>query len=274
VFKEEKIMIRFVFIAFFLIALPPVSYAEELLLGTVETQKDGADLITVIQAPDRPSVFPEELVTIQSRIPGIDEIVESARGYVYATREGIFRVKITEGEPALGEEVVLLKEEFLNGSVSTDEDVWRRMGYKDLHERGFNKKKDHKVGAVCALAYMHAEGDEVEKNDRDAYVLFKYAATGFENPPPDCAAEYGMRLITGDMLNDPPQWDMDPDNGFYWVEYAAKKGSYLGMTFYATSLESLGDSDEAKKWFKKAIEIEPEKFKGAAQEVWDALRRR
>jgi len=45
------------------------------------------------------------------------------------------------------------------------------------------------------------------------------------------------------------------------------------MSFYAMSLETIGDSDEAAKWFKKAIEIEPEEHKGKAQQVWDAVRR-
>ena len=99
---------------------------------------DGSNLITLIQAPDRARVFPEELVKVHSRIPGIDEVVESAKGYVYATKKGVLQIKITEGEPALGEDVVLLQGEFLSASAPTDEEPWRRMGYDDLR-KGINK---------------------------------------------------------------------------------------------------------------------------------------
>ena len=259
-----------IFIFLIFILMPPPAHAEELLLGTVEAEMDGNSLVMVTQETDRPRVLPEELVKIQSHIPGIDEVVESAKGYVYATEKGAFQVKITEGEPALGEEVVLLQGEFLNGSAPPKEEPWRRMGYEDLR-KGINKPPN--VAALCVLGWMHTKGDEIEKNDYSAYVLFQYAAEAEDEASADCAAEYGIRLLTGDQVNDPPKWDINSEKGVHWVKYAAERGSYMGMSFYAMSLETLGDSDEAEKWFKKAIEIELEEHKGKAQELWDALRR-
>jgi len=247
--------------------MPSVPQAAELLLGTVEAEMDGQSLVTIIQEKDRPRVLPEELVKIQSQIPGIDEVVESAKGYVYGTAKGSFQVKITEGEPALGEEVILLRGEFLNGEAPIDENIWQRMGYEDLR-KGINKPAN--PGAACALAKMHVEGAEVEKNEYDAYVMY-YLASKHE-PSADCAAEYGMRLLSGDQNNNPPKWEMNPEEGIHWVKYAAERGSYMGMSLYAMSLETIGNSAEAKIWFKKAIKNEPEEHKGKAQKIWDAVR--
>ena len=118
---------------------------------------------------------------------------------------------------------------------------------------------------------MYAKGDEIEKNEYDAFILFEYASR--HKPSADCVAEYGMRLLSGDQKNNPPKWDMNLEEGLHWVEYAAKRGSYMGMSFYAMSLETLGNSAEAEKWFKKAIKTEPEEHKGKAQKIWDAVRR-
>jgi len=237
--------------------MEPVN-AEELLLGTVEAEMNGESLVTVIQAPDRPSVAPEELVKIQSRIPGIDEVVESAKGYVYATRSGTFQVKITEGEPALGEEVILLKREFLNGSVSTDEEPWRRMGYEDLRKSG---NKPPNVGALCVLGKMYIADynqEEISRDENSARLLLRYATEQQQSPSPDCAYKYGSLMRDGDLQNNPPKFRYDYAAAEKWLRYAAEGGHYFGMISYADMLELKRQYREAERWLKKAIEIEPD----------------
>jgi len=253
----------------FILVLPFAAQAQEIILGTVKQEMGTDGIVFVIEIPDRPRVMPEELVKIQTRIPGIDEVIESAKGYVHATRDGNFQVKITEGEPAPGETVVLLQGKFLNGNAPKDEETWRRMAYEDLR-KGINKPAN--VGAACVLAAKFFNGDEIEKNDYSAYVLYSLASQ--YEPSADCAAEYGLRLLSGDLNNDPPKWSVNPEEGMYWLKYAAEGGSYMGMIGYASFLSVLGKRRESEKWFKKAIEIEPEQFKGSAQKQREAVRKR
>ena len=253
------------FAIIFLTFIPPAQ-AEELLLGTVERLEGG--IVHVTPAPDRPSVAPEELVKIQSRIPGIDEVVESGKGYIEGTANETLRITVTDGEPALGDEVILQKGAFLNGSTPMDEESWRRIGHDDIVKALWQDPPN--VGAVCTMAHMYAQGIEVEKNEGRAVMIYHRAMK--YQPPAECAVEYGIRLMTGDPVNKPTQWDANPEEGFKWLEYAAERESYMGMSFYAMALETMGDSAEAEKWFKKAIAIEPEEHKGKAQEIWDAVR--
>jgi len=253
----------FLFIIFALIS--SAAQAEEFVLGTIEVVEK--DIATVTQASDRPRVIPEELVKIRSRIPGLDEIIESGKGYVYATTKDSFQIKITEGEPILGEEVVLLMGEFLNQTPPTDEETWRRMGYEDLR-RGANKPPN--VAALCVLGKMHTEGKEIEKNDYSAYVLFQYASRF--NPSADCAYEYGSRLRDGDLENNPPKYSYDYEKAETWLHYAAERGHYLAMRSYADMLEIRRQYREAERWLKKAVEIEPEFIK-SIDPVENQLRR-
>ena len=253
------------FVIIFLTFIPPAQ-AEDLLIGAVERLEDG--IVHVTPAPDRQAVNPEELVKIQSRIPGIDEIVESGTGYITETANETLQITVTDGEPALGDEVILLKGKFLNGSAPTDEEKWRRIGHDDIVKALWQDPPN--AGAVCTMAHMYMEGKEVEK-DEGRGVMIYHRAMKYQ-PPADCAAEYGLRLLTGDQVNKPTQWDRNIEEGFKWIEYAADRGSYKGIVNRAMNFETSGDSAEAKKWFKKAIEIEPEEHKGKAQEIWDALR--
>lgn len=261
--------IVFVLAAALLFALSSIAHAEDILLGTV--QQVGKKSIIVMTEPDRPAVTPEEFVKIQSRIPGIDEIVESAQGYVESSKNGTLVITVTEGTPAVGDEVVLRKGEFLGGSQTTEVEKWRKLDYLDARS-GFRSKKEKNVGAVCAMAYMLTLGEGVEKNEFDAFSLFGYA-TQLENPPADCANEYGTRLMFGDMVNDPPQWRMNPDEGLHWVKYAAENGSYGGMLAYAMALWVTGKRKESDAWLEKAIQIEPEDKKGNARAFIDNVRK-
>ena len=258
-----------VFIAAFIL-IPLSVLAEGILLGKVQ-QVEG-DLIEVMTHSNRQYVSPEELVVLQSKIPGIDEVVESARAYVTSSKIDTVILTLIDGDPAIGDEVVLLKDQFLAGELTKDVGKWSRLSYEDIRNQGFNKKEDHNVGAVCALARMHVAGEAVAKDLYQAYVLFGYATEQFQQPPPDCAAEYGLRLLSGDPQNN--RWITRPEDGFRWVRYAAENGSYLGMSLYAMSLKTIGKNREAAKWIKAAIKNEPAEHKGKAQNLWDAIQGR
>lgn len=240
------------------------SLQAELLLGIVETEVNQDGMVVVMEAPDRPALRPEQRVNIQTRIPGVDEVIESAQGYVYATENNRLLIKINEGEPAPGEQVVVLSGQFQRGRVTTDEHIWQRMGFEDTRA-GTNDPVN--PGAVCALALRYEAGRDVEKDGYRAYQLFGLAAR--KQASADCAARYGMYLLMGDQTNQPPKWRVDPEGGLYWVEHAAERGSYLGMLGYANALSVINERRKAKKWFKKAIEIEPATHKGNAQKLME-----
>lgn len=252
------------------ILTPFHAMAEEVLLGTVERIEEGSDIIAVTPSADRPQVAPEELVKLQSRIPGIDEIVESGRGYIDRTANGNFDVVITEGEPVIGDEVILLRGQFLNGSVPADQRKWIRMSHDDIQAAAGSNPPN--TSALCTLAQMYMLGLEVEKNESNAMLLYKYAMN--YNPSADCAYEYGFKTYFGDQFGKPPAYEADPQNGEKWLRYAAEGGNYDAMTIYADILEWRGQYREAERWLKRAIDVEPKVLKGTAQDKLDRVRRK
>jgi hypothetical protein len=252
-----------------LIFMLSAAHAEEILFGTVERVKEGSDDIAIIPAPDRPKVAPEELVKIQTRIPGIDEIVESGRGYIIRTDYGRITIKRTHGEPALGDEVILLRGQFLNGREPIDENKWVRMGHDDV--QAASGKNPPNVGAICTFAQMYELGREVEKNARDAMLLHRRAMN--YNPSAHCAYRYGFKSYYGDSLGNPPAYPARQKEGEKWIRYAAELGDYTALTSYASILYLRGEYRKAEKWLKKAIKVEPRVHKGSAQETIDRYRK-
>lgn len=253
-----------------LIAFNAVAIAAEIIpLGTV--QEVNGDEIAIMVESDRPAVAPEEIVTTQSRIPGIDEVVESAKGYIDSSTKDVLKVKITEGEPAIGDEVLLHKEQFLNLTLPQEQSKWQKMIFTDVRGRGTDKKEKN-IGAMCAMANKYFTGEGVEKNVYDSFILSKYATTNFDGPPPDCASMYGWHRLMGDIEQpDSPRWNPSDAEGLRWVKYGAEKGSYSGMMGYGLFFVYKKEFDKAEIWFKKAMAIEPEDLKGGAQRMIDTM---
>lgn len=260
--------ICFAILLAFAAILPAGASAEDLKLGTVERLDMEYDLAVVKPVEDRPRVMPEEIVHMQSRIPGIDELAETAKGYIRASENDTLRLTVTEGEPGLGDEVILHKGEFLNGKATLDEKIWRRMGYEDLRA-GINKPPN--VAALCVLARKLEYGEGVEANMYDAYVLRDYAMR-FE-PSTDCIVDYAQMIRAGDMDNTPPKWRADRRRALELFLYTAEQGHYQGMMSYAGMMELDGAYDVAEKWTRKALAIEPEVLKkhNAAQSQLDRI---
>lgn len=230
-----------------------VALANQSVVGTVEQMADGR--ATVSSRPGRVGIAPGQLVRFESRIPGVDEVVESASGYVLSSKRERFRVAITQGETAIGDEAVLLPEH-RDGRISTDEDEWYRMEYEDIWKAA--RLKPPNLGALCALARHYRDGGHVEKNPKDARALYRHAS-GF-GPPALCAYEYGALLYDGDLDN-PSAMRRYPQEGEKWIRYSAEHGSYDGMCSYAGILELRGEYAKAIRWLKKARAIEPEVLK-------------
>lgn len=199
-------------------------------------------------------------------------MAETAKGYIRATENDTLKLTVTEGEPGLGDEVILHKGEFLNGRSPLDEKLWRRMRYEDLRA-GVNKPPN--VAALCVLAKKLEYGEGVEANIYDAYVLRDYAMRF--DPSIDCMVSYAQMIRSGDLDNTPPKWGPDRKRALDIMLYAAEQGNYHGMMSYASMMELDGVYDVAEKWTRRALAIEPEtlkKFKPAQKQLDRILKKR
>lgn len=230
----------------FTFLLPMGVSAQEIPIGTVERIQ--ADSVTVTPVPSRPLMAPGERVAFRSRIPGIDEAVESGKGQIDGTSDGRIRIQVEEGDVAIGDEAVLLRGQFVSGAPSIDEVSWLRMDVSDLEAPIYAEHP----GALCALAGFYELGFGGKEKSLPTYLRLARKAMNL-GPSTTCAAHFASQIYYGDQLNEPPLFRADRREGEIWALYAAEKGDLNGMLLYARILISLDRVDEAEEWINRVL---------------------